>query len=147
MLLIAAIAANIFLSTFAGTWSCAAHVPGVAGAPSSVWTIGSVPHSGWATVSWSTRSEGGTSFVGYVALEKQWLYEDFRSDGSFSAYSAPPPANGVWTWQGTYTNAQRTVHGASQWSRIGNGFKQSFGRMVGPSFRETAYAQCVPVKR
>lgn len=147
MLIAAAIAANVFLSTFGGTWSCAAHVPGVAGAPPSAWTIAAVPNSQWVRVNWSTRSERGTSMVGYVTLEKQWLYEDFHSDGSFSAYAAPAPSNGVWTWQGTYTNAQRTVHGASQWLRTGSGFKQSFGRMIGASFRETAYAQCSPVKR
>jgi hypothetical protein len=91
--------------------------------------------------------ESGTAFVGYLPLEKQWIYEDFHSDGSFSANGAVPPANGVWTWSGTYTTAERTVHGASQWQRDGAGFRQSYGRMVGTSFRETAYALCRPAKR
>lgn len=147
MLLVAAIVANVFLRMFAGTFACTPHVPGVVGAPVSTWTIAAVPKSTWSTVHWATHSANGTAFVGYLPLEKQWIYEDFHSDGSLAENSAPAPANGVWTWSGALITPEHTVHGATQWQRSGAGFRQSYGRMIGTSFRETAYADCRPLKR
>ncbi len=147
MLVVAAVAANLFLGAFGGTWSCTPHVPGVVSAPVSAWTIRAVPNSAWANVHWSTRSESGMAFVGYSPLEKLWIYDDFHSDGSFAANVAPPPVNGVWTWSGTFTTSQRITHGAVQWQRDRLGFRQSFGRLLGASFRETAFALCRPAKR
>lgn len=147
MLVVAAVVANLFLHAFAGTFACTPHVPGVAGAPVSTWTIAAVPKSAWATVHWATRTENGTAFVGYLPPEKQWIYEDFHSDGGFGENSALPPINGVWTWTGTFTNADRTIHGASQWERAGAGFRQRYGRLLGTSFRETAHSDCRPLKR
>ena len=141
------LAANAFLSAFAGTWSCTPHVPGVIAAPATTWTIGAVPKSSWARVTWSARGANGTAFVGYLPLQKQWIYDDYHSDGSTANYTAPAPVNNLWVWSGSYTTSARIVHGAAAWQRDKNGFRQGFGRLVGPSFRESAYAICRPARR
>jgi hypothetical protein len=147
MLVLAAAVSSAFLSMFGGAWACTPHVPGVVSAPVSAWTIAAAPSSAWTTVHWSARGASGTAFVGYVAPEKTWIYEDFHSDGALSQNTAAAPQNGVWTWIGTYTTPQRVTHGAVQWKRTPGGFRQGFGRMIGTSFRETAFADCRPVKR
>jgi hypothetical protein len=144
MLLLAAVVANAFLSTFAGSWTCTPHVPGVIASPRSHWTIAAAPQGSWAVVRWSSRSESGTAFVGYLAPDQQWTYEDFRSDGSFASNTSSGPQNGIWTWNGTFTSPQRVQHGAIQWRRDKGGFRQGFGRLLGTSFRETSYATCRP---
>jgi hypothetical protein len=146
MLVLAAVAANAFLSAFGGTWACTPQLPGVASAAVSRWTIAPAPHSAWVVVHWSTRSQtGGTAFVGYLQPDQQWIYDDFRSDGSFSANTSSGPQNGTWTWEGTFTTPERELHGAIQWRREGKNFRQGFGRLIGPSFRETSSATCRPV--
>jgi len=148
VVLLAAVAASAFLSAFGGTWACAPHVPGVVTGPVSTWTIAAAPHSSWAVVQWSSRGASGTAFVGYLAPDQQWIYEDFHSDGSFASHISSGPQNGAWTWIGTFTTPQRVTHGATQWRRTKTGFHQGYGRMLGPSFRETAgYATCLPVTR
>ena len=147
MLVLAAVAANAFLSAFGGTWACAPHMPGVATGPVSTWTIAAVPRSSWVVVRRRSRGENGTAFVGYLAPDQQWIYEDFHSDGSFASNTSSGPQNGTWTWEGTFTTPQRIQHGAIQWRRDRAGFRQGFGRMLGPSFRETAYSTCRPEKR
>jgi hypothetical protein len=147
VILAAAVAVNAFLSAFGGTWACMPHVPGVVSAPVSTWTIAAAPRSSWVVVHWSTRAgNGGTAFVGYLAPNGQWIYDDFHGDGSFSANTSSGPQNGTWTWDGTFTTPQRETHGAVQWRRDRAGFRQGFGRMLGTSFRETAYSTCRPVK-
>jgi hypothetical protein len=143
MLLLAAVVANAFLSAFAGSWACTPHLPGVVAAPQSHWTIGAAPRSSWAVVRWSSRGESGTAFVGYLAPDAQWIYEDFHSDGSFASHTSSGPQNGTWTWDGTFTSPQRIQHGAIQWRREGQSLRQGFGRLLGTSFRETSYATCV----
>ncbi len=142
MLVLAAVAVNAFLSAFGGTWACTPHLPGVVSAPVSTWTIAAEPKSSWVVVRWSTRGEHGTAFVGYIAPESQWIYQDFHSDGSFSSNTSPGPQSGVWTWSGTFTSPQREQHGAIQWRRTNSGFRQGFGRLLGTSFRESAYSEC-----
>jgi hypothetical protein len=148
VLVLAAVAANAFLSVFGGMWACTPHVPGVVAAPVSRWSIARAPHSAWVVVHWATRAEdGGTAYVGYLAADQDWIYDDFHTDGSFSANTSSGPQNGTWTWEGTFTTPQREQHGAVQWRREGKGFRQGFGRLIGTSFRETAYATCRPAAR
>lgn len=142
MLLLAAVAMNAFLAAFAGTWNCTPHLTGVVSPSSSTWTIGADAGTPWAVVHWHARGGSGVAYVGYLAPEAQWIYEDFHSDGSFATNTSPGPQNGAWTWTGTYTTAQRTQHIAIQWRREGDGIRQSFGRMLGTSFRETQYSSC-----
>jgi hypothetical protein len=146
MILAAAVAVNAFLNAFGGTWACTPHLTGVVSAPVSTWTIAAAPRSSWVVVRWSARTANGTAFVGYLAPSGQWIYEDFHSDGSFSAITSSGPQNGTWTWDGTFTTPQRVTHGAIQWRREGAGFRQGFGRLLGTSFRETAYATCRKAK-
>lgn len=146
MLVLAAVAVNAFLSAFGGTWACTPHVPGVVTAPASRWSIARVPNSTWVAVHWAARSENGTAFVGYLAPDQQWIYDDFHSDGSFGANTSSGPQNGTWIWTGTFTTPQRELHGAIAWRRDRTGFRQGFGRLIGTSFRETAYATCRPHK-
>lgn len=142
ILLAAAVAVNAFLSAFAGTWTCTPHLPGGVRAPGSTWTIAAAPKSTWAVVQWSSRGANGTAYVGYLAPDAQWLYEDFHSDGSFATNTSSGPQDGVWTWNGTFTSPQRVQHGAIVWRRVRNGFRQGFGRLLGTSFRETSFATC-----
>ncbi|MGA2394128.1 MAG: hypothetical protein ABSH03_12390 [Candidatus Lustribacter sp.] len=144
MLLLVAVVANAFLSAFAGSWTCTPHLPGVVAPPESHWSIAAAPQGSWAVVRWSSRGESGTAFVGYLAPEQQWIYEDFHSDGSFATNTSSGPQNGTWTWNGTFTSPQRAQHGAIQWRRDKQGFRQGFGRMLGTSFRETSSATCRP---
>ncbi len=147
MLVLAAVAANAFLSAFGGMWACTPHMPGAATAPASTWTIAAAPSSSWVVVRWRSRGENGTAFVGYLAPDRQWIYEDFHSDGSFSSVTSSWPHGETWTWEGTFTTPQRVQHGAIQWRRDGEDLRQGFGRMLGTSFRESASATCRPVKR
>jgi hypothetical protein len=73
---------------------------------------------------------------------RRLLGDDFHSDGSLAASTSSGPQNGTWTWEATFTTPQRVLHGAIQWRRDGTGFRQGFGRLLGPSFRETSYASC-----
>ena len=147
MFLFAAVVANAFLSAFGGTWACTPHLPEAVPAPVTTWTVAAAPRSSWVVLRWSSRSGRGTAFVGYLAANQQWIFEDFHSDGSFSSTTSSGPQNGAWTWNGTFTSPQRELHGAIQWRREGTGFYEGFGRMLGPSFRESAYATCRPVRR
>jgi hypothetical protein len=144
LILAAAVAANAFLSAFGGTWACTPHTPGAVAAAASQWNIAQVPHSSWVVVHWEARDGNGTAFVGYLPSAQQWIYDDFHSDGSFAANTSSGPQNGTWTWEGTFTTPQRVLHGAIQWRRDKSGFRQGFGRLLGTSFRETAYATCKP---
>jgi hypothetical protein len=146
MILAAAVAVNAFLSAFGGTWACTPHVPGVVSAPVSTWTIAAAPHSSWVVLHWAGRTANGTAFVGYLAPNAQWIYDDFHSDGSFSASTSSGPQNGTWTWDATFTTPERETHRAIQWRRDGAGFRQGFGRLLGTSFRETAYTTCRKAK-
>jgi hypothetical protein len=147
LLLAAALATNAFLSAFGGMWACAPHIPGVVSAPVSTWTIAQAPKSSWVIVHWSAREANGTAFVGYLGHDQTWIYDDFHSDGSFSANTSPGPVNGTWTWSGSFTSQQRLQHGAIQWRRDGAEFRQHFGRLLGTSFLESASATCRRVKR
>lgn len=142
ILLAAAVAVNAFLSAFAGTWTCTPHLPNGTTAPASTWTIAAAPRSSWAVVHWSSRGGNGTAYVGYLAPNAQWIYEDFHSDGSFATNTSNGPDGGVWTWSGTFTTPQRVQHGAIQWRRRGGEIHQAFGRLLGTSFRETSFATC-----
>jgi hypothetical protein len=146
MLVLAVIAANAFLSTFGGTWTCAPHLTGVVAPSVSKWTIAAVPRSSWVVLHWSSRSENGTAFVGYLPADQRWIFEDFHSDGSFSSTTSGGPQNGAWTWNGTFTSPQRELHGAIQWRRDRTGFREGFGRLLGTSFLESAYSTCRPAK-
>jgi len=147
VLVLAAVAANAFLSAFGGVWACTPHLPGVAATAVSTWTIAAAPRSSWSVVRWQSRGANGTAFVGYLAPDRQWIYEGFHSDGSFSSNTSSGPQNGTWTWEGTSTTPQRVQHGTIQWRRDGDGFRQAFGRMLGASFREFASSTCRPEKR
>jgi hypothetical protein len=146
MLVLAVVAANAFLSTFGGTWACTPHVSGVVTPFVSRWTIAAAPRSSWVVLHWSSRRENGTAFVGYLAADQQWIFEDFHSDGSFSSTTSSGPQNGAWTWNGTFTSPERELHGAIQWRRDRTGFREGFGRLLGTSFRESAYSTCRPAK-
>jgi hypothetical protein len=146
LMLAAVLAGNAFLSAFGGTWSCTPHIPGVVAAPRSRWTIAQAPQSSWVVLHWSARTANGTAFVGYLGHDQTWVYDDFHSDGSLTANTSPGPVNGVWTWSGSFTTQQRLHHGAIQWRREGKGFRQSFGRLIGASFVESASATCASVK-
>jgi hypothetical protein len=146
VLLLAAVMTNAFLSAFGGTWACMPHVPGVVPAHVATWTIAAAPRSSWVEMRWTAGAQNGTAFVGYLAAQQQWIYEDFRSDGSFSSTTSSGPQNGAWTWDGTFTSPQRMLHGAIEWRRDRTGFRQGFGRLIGPSFRETSYTTCRPLK-
>lgn len=142
IVLAAALAANAFLSAFGGTFVCTEHVLGGRPAAVSHWSIAAQPNSSWDVVHWASGRDSGTALVGYLAPNSQWLYEDFHADGSFGTSTSAGPQNGVWTWAGAYTTSQRVLHGAIQWRREGSGFRQGFGRLLGSSFRESAYARC-----
>jgi hypothetical protein len=129
MLVAAALAANLFLSTFGGTWTCTG-----AGRLPSRWTIAPAPASRWVRVEWNAGGARGTAYVGYLAAAGAWIYEDFHADGSFATSTSPGPAGGVWTWSATYTTGARVTHGAIQWRREGTGMRQRFGRLVGTTF-------------
>ena len=90
--------ANLFLSQFGGTWTCGNDRYHAA------WTIAQAPgESTWATVTYGPPSHpGGSAFVGWLAQEQHYVYEDFHSDGSFARLSAAPPKDGIWTWTGDY---------------------------------------------
>jgi hypothetical protein len=141
-MLVAAVAINAFLAAFGGTWTCTATAPGGGHATLTRWTIAAVPHSSWARVSFERVDDGGTAFVGYLPLTKTWLYEDFHDDGSFATNASPGPADGVWTFRGSYTTAQHLAHYAVQWRRDGNALRRGFGRLIGASFRENASDRC-----
>lgn len=147
ILLAAVLALNAFLSAFAGTWTCTPQLPGGVRASTSTWTIAAAPKSSWAVVHWSSRGANGTAFVGYLAPDAQWIYEDFHGDGSFATNTSSGPQGGIWTWSGSFTSSQRVQHGAIQWRRTGNGFRQGFGRLLGTSFRETSFTTCRPATR
>jgi hypothetical protein len=142
VLVLAAVAVNAFLSAFGGAWTCTPHLPGVVAPPVSNWTIAQAPQSSWVVVRWSSRGEHGTAYVGYLAPESQWIYEDFHSDGSFVSNTSSGPQSGAWTWSGTFTSPQREQHGALQWRRTKTGFRQGFGRLLGTSFRESSSSEC-----
>jgi hypothetical protein len=148
MLVLAAVAANAFLSAFGGMWACTPQIPGVVTASATQWSIAAAPRSSWVVVHWETRAhDGGTAFVGYLPAEQQWIYDDFHTDGSFAANTSSGPQSGTWTWEGSFTTPDRVLHGAVQWRRTKTGFRQGFGRLLGTSFRETASATCLPAKR
>jgi hypothetical protein len=144
MFVLAALTANAFLSAFGGTWICTPHLPGVVAPATSTWTIAAAPKSSWVVVQRSSRGENAIGYVGYLAANAQWIFEDFQSDGSFSSNTSGGPQDGTWTWSGTFTSSQRVQHGAIQWRRDRTGFRQGFGRMLGTSFRELAYSTCKP---
>jgi hypothetical protein len=144
MLVVAALAVNLFLSTFGGTWLCTTHGGGAANAAPARWTIAAVPHSAWAVVRWGEPGAGGTAYVGYLAPLGAWMYDDFHSDGSFTASTSNGPQNGVWTWSATYTTPRRIEHGTFQWRRDERGIRQGFGRALGTTFLEASYAVCTP---
>jgi hypothetical protein len=134
MLAVALVAANAFLSAFAGTWSCAA----------STWTIAAAPERSWAIARWRGPHASGTAYVGYLAVDQQWILEEFRSDGTFATGTSSGPQNGTWTWSSTITTPQRVQHGAMQWRRDGAVLRQRFGRLLGPSFLESSHTACRP---
>lgn len=145
MLLALGLAANAFLATFAGSWACSLHAPGMRGAAISHWSIAPAPASSWAVVHWSGGRESGTAYVGYLAPEKLWTYEDFHDDGSFGTNTSPGPQNGSWTWSGSFTSRERVLHGSIVWSRpSADRLRMGFGRLIGTSFRESAYSTCRP---
>jgi hypothetical protein len=144
MLLLAAVAVNAFLSTFGGTWLCAAHAPGVAASSPVRWTIAAAPPSRWAVVRWGEPGAGGTAYVGYLAPLQAWTFDDFHDDGSFTASSSNGPQNGVWTWSATSTTSLRIEHGAFLWRRERGGIRQGFGRSIGTTFLESHHADCRP---
>ena len=139
--LLALAAANAFLAAFGGTWLCTQRAPGPLAAHST-WTIAATTDGSWVSVRRDARGQTEIGFVGYLPAAQQWLYEEFQSDGGFASHTSSGPQNGVWTWTGTYTTPQRSLHGAFQWRRQGADFRQGFGRMLGPSFRELASATC-----
>jgi hypothetical protein len=138
---IAVLAVNAFLAAFAGTWACTVHTP-TGKAAASHWTIAAQPSSAWAIVQWSSGTQRGTVFVGYVGSEGGWVYEDFHSDGGFGSYTSPGPQAGVWTWSGEFSGPNRVAHGALQWRRTNTGIQRGYGRLIGTSFRESAADAC-----
>jgi hypothetical protein len=134
MLAVALVVANAFLTSFAGTWTCAA----------STWTIAAAPGSGWAIVRRRSPNASDTSYVGYLAVYQQWILEEFRSDGTFATGTSSGPQNGTWTWSSTITTPKRVQHGAMQWRRDGTVLRQRFGRLLGASFLESSHITCRP---
>jgi hypothetical protein len=146
MFAVALLAANTFLSAFAGTWTCTADGPGGLTAAASTWTVAAAANSTWAIVRWRGRTASGTSYVGYVGAEQQWIYEDFQSDGTFASSTSGGPQNGTWTWSSTFMTPERVQHGAIQWRRDGAVLQQRFGRLLGASFRELSRLTCRPAR-
>lgn len=120
MLVVAALAANLFLAGFGGTWLCAGVRLTIAPAPSGPWTI--------------VRREGEIAYVGYLAPAGGWIYDGFRRDGAFASATSPGPQNGTWTWSATYTTSARVTHGSFQWRRDGALLRQRTGRLLGTTF-------------
>ncbi len=141
--MLAAVALNAFLAAFGGAWTCAPPGGGIStlhgGTP---WTIAAAPHSTWTRVGTASAHGGSVAYVGYLPLEKTWLYNVFHDDGSFATNVSPGPVDGVWTWTGSYTMPQRVVHEAVQWRRDGATIRRGFGRLIGASFRESAGDVC-----
>jgi hypothetical protein len=135
------LAANLFLSTFAGTWLCTPHEPGAA--PARV-TIGPVADSPWVEVRWRADGRGGgRGFVGFVKSANSWIYEDFRDDGSFVTSTSPGPQSGVWTFSGLSMAPDREVHGTSVWRIVDpHTMRRAYGRSIGSEFLEQNYELC-----
>jgi hypothetical protein len=144
VLVLAAVAANAFLSAFGGTWLCASHAPGPAANAPVRWTIAAVPQSPWAVVRWGEPGRGGTAYVGYLAPLDAWTFEEFHDDGSFTTSSSSGPQDGVWTWLATSTTPRRIEHGTLSWRRERGGFRQGFGRSLGTTFLEVRHTDCRP---
>ena len=123
-------ALSLFGQAFAGTWTCGdAHFQ-------TPWHIYAAPAANWTVVDWGPRTgNGGTAYVGYVPARKQWLYEDFHFDGSYSMNTSPGPVNGSWSWTGTYDMGKHVLHGVVIWkratrTRIVRTFEQTLGGKV-----------------
>lgn len=90
--------ANLFLSAFAGTWTCGN------ARYHAQWRISAAAgKSEWAQIQYGPiDAPDGTAFAGSLPQEHAYVYNDFHNDGSFARLSSPGPVNGVWTWTGTY---------------------------------------------
>ena len=130
----AVIALSLFAQAFSGTWTC--HDGGF----DVPWVIGGAPGASWTTVRWADQqsARGGIAYVGYIAPQKQWVYEDFHYDGSYSMNTSPGPADDTWTWSGTYYMGAQTLHGKVLWKlsspqRIDRTFERSDGGKTTPT--------------
>jgi hypothetical protein len=136
------LAANLFLAAFGGTWTCAVTLPGNAHPVVTHWQMSAIRASTWTAVRWQADATGGTAYVGYIAPDRHWVYQDFHDDGSYGASTSEGPHHGVWTWPGVFATSQRVLHGASQWRIVDGRLRRGFGALVGTSFRESAHDTC-----
>lgn len=106
-------------------WTCHSTVPASPGHPARTfdtrWEIAPAPGNAWTIVRWGDQSSanGGVAYVGYIAPEHHWVYQDFHYDGSYAIQNSPGPNNGTWTWgPGTFYTATGALHGTVDWSLV-----------------------------
>lgn len=141
MLATLVLAANLFLTTFAGTWSCTPHDSQAA--PARI-TIAPVTGSPWVQIRWRADDRGGgLGYIGFVKSANAWIYEDFRTDGSFVTSTSPGPQTGSWTFSGLSMAPDREEHGASVWRLVSpRTLRRGYGRLIGSTFLEQNYEIC-----
>jgi hypothetical protein len=137
-----AVAVGAFLAAFGGTWTCTA--PATHGSARSLthWTIAAAPRGPWTRIVVTPVGSGGVAYVGYLRHDRDWIYESFHDDGSFSTSVSPGPVDGVWTWRGTFTTPDGKRHDSVQWRREGATIARRFGRSMGSLFFTSTADAC-----
>lgn len=90
--------APLFFHDFGGNWTCGN------AQYHSQWSITSPDGDYWTIVQYGLdpKHPGGTAYVGWLAQENAYVYNDYHNDGSFAQLTAPEPVNGTWIWTGRY---------------------------------------------
>ena len=122
--------ATQFFDDFGGTWNCAN------ASYHSYWNIDSPDGNYWTIVSWGQDKDhiGGRAYVGYLPQTKQYVYNDFHNDGSFSQLHAAAPAGHRYEWTGSYYAAGAAAVDTSAditWELASNGtIERHFAQIV-----------------
>jgi len=146
--LLAAVSAALFLSSFAGYWDCSIYTPTDApGAfPARVtWRIAGATGGPWTIATWNLRKAGGTAYVSYDPSLKVWVFDDYHSDGSeVRSISTGPDTDGVWHWYGTRDQQHPDPsQGEITWVRV-NEFiiQQTYTHSVDGQVSADGFASC-----
>lgn len=147
----AAAVLTLFLHTFAGSWTCTAHIPKTTSTPAqtyrSTWTIAAAPGDVWSVVRWGPLGKnGGIAYVRFLTHEKRWLYDDYHYDGSFYRdFSTGPDAEGNWRWFGTSDQVHSdATQGPVTWRRISPTlFRQTYRETRSGALVDHGYSDCV----